>query len=263
MNENLKNLLICMTLIASVCCASCAGLKTKSPHHALRVYAAMGDLKKVKSALADGADINSSNAFGIERFGPNQGDVVWASDTALITAIRHGRVEVVKFLISAGANFDLRNARGESPLMVAAEIGNREIVNLLLTAHALVNTVTDYSMTALSFAINKNHQEIVDMLLEAGAGIKGKATDTVVMRQKPSATADRVSCQRWTQMCETGPCGEETFSTLKWGDVVWLHERGKKEKIGKWYDHWYKINVDSATCPADVWVYGAFLKITD
>ena len=52
-------------------------------------------------------------------------------NTALISAAQNGRVEVVQFLLEAGADKDLKERSGKTALMCAAERGRAAIVQLL------------------------------------------------------------------------------------------------------------------------------------
>lgn len=47
-------------------------------------------------------------------------------------AVSHGRVEVVRLLLSAGADVNVQDADGSTALMCAAEHGHTTIVKLLL-----------------------------------------------------------------------------------------------------------------------------------
>lgn len=58
-------------------------------------------------------------------------DRVGKGSTALHMAVKQGDVEVVKTLLQHGADPNLKNARGESPLDIAKEHGHDTIVPLL------------------------------------------------------------------------------------------------------------------------------------
>ena len=73
-------------------------------------------------------------------------------------------------LLSAGANPNLaRNMINESPLLTAARDGRVEVVRALLAAGADWKVKTKYGDTALSEARAKGHAELVAMLEKAGA----------------------------------------------------------------------------------------------
>uniref|UniRef100_A0A8D2L7I7 KN motif and ankyrin repeat domains 4 n=1 Tax=Varanus komodoensis TaxID=61221 RepID=A0A8D2L7I7_VARKO len=63
--------------------------------------------------------------------------------TALILGVSHDREDMVKALLSCGADINLRDDTGLSPLMVACQYGNIEIVKLLLTHPSCDATLID------------------------------------------------------------------------------------------------------------------------
>jgi hypothetical protein len=78
-----------------------------------------GDEKTVSALLARGADVNETTGGG---------------QTALILAVIFGHTNVVKILINAGANTDLRDNLGLNALEWAQRRGLREAVNILTNA---------------------------------------------------------------------------------------------------------------------------------
>jgi len=54
-------------------------------------------------------------------------------------AAAHGRVEVARILIDAGANVNARDSHGETALMRAAQMGYAETAKLLIESGADVN----------------------------------------------------------------------------------------------------------------------------
>eukprot|EP00058_Branchiostoma_floridae_P000396 XP_002585884.1 hypothetical protein BRAFLDRAFT_85068 [Branchiostoma floridae] len=66
-----------------------------------------------------------------------------AGQTALMLAVSHGRQEIVKMLIDAGAEVNLQDEDGSTALMCASEHGHLEIVKLLLAQPGCDATITD------------------------------------------------------------------------------------------------------------------------
>lgn len=90
-------------------------------------------------------------------------------NTALHWAVMHGRYGSVESLVGLGANVNLQNRRGETPLMIAAREGDRDIVDLILQAEPDFS-IRDYSgRGALDYARNSRDSRIAAMLREAGA----------------------------------------------------------------------------------------------
>ncbi len=90
--------------------------------------------------------------------------------TPLWKASKKGHTEIVKLLLKAEADVNARNKYG-TPLLVATYKGHTEIVKLLLTAGADVNAADKWGDTPLYTATYKGHTEIVKLLLTAGADV--------------------------------------------------------------------------------------------
>lgn len=58
--------------------------------------------------------------------------VLQAGQTALMLAVSHGRVAMVKLLLSCGADVNAQDSEGSTALMCAAEHGHTHIACLLL-----------------------------------------------------------------------------------------------------------------------------------
>lgn len=83
--------------------------------------------------------------------------------------------DVVDLLVHAGADVDVRNGDGETPLMNAVYIGNTSIARKLIDLGANVN-IPNYSSqdTAIHFAASFDRFEILPLLLEKGADYQAK-----------------------------------------------------------------------------------------
>jgi ankyrin repeat protein len=80
----------------------------------------------------------------------------------------------IRALIKAGADVNVKNKYGVSPLMIAAANGHTEIVTALLEANADVNAAHTDGSTPLWVAAANGHTEIVTALLAAEAGAGGQ-----------------------------------------------------------------------------------------
>lgn len=95
--------------------------------------------------------------------------VSWAVDrrtsrrnTALLMAVRRGWLEGATFLLEQGADVDLAEPDGSTPLIIAAQQGDRELVRLLAKAGAnprLADSLTGRS--ALQWAQLKGLQQVI------------------------------------------------------------------------------------------------------
>jgi hypothetical protein len=82
----------------------------------LWLAAKSGDMSGLQAALASNVDVNALNAKG---------------QTALILAIQHNHVDIVRTLLAHGANPNTPDARGYTPLRAAHSRGNFAILNAL------------------------------------------------------------------------------------------------------------------------------------
>ena len=86
-------------------------------------------------------------------------------------AVKKGDLKDVKILIAAGAELEITDYWGMTPLMTAAQKGYTDIVNMLIKAGANVDAFTpEGSMTALLYAIDKGHTEIAKLLIAKDKG---------------------------------------------------------------------------------------------
>ncbi|KAM4548653.1 uncharacterized protein kank4 isoform 1-T6 [Odontesthes bonariensis] len=88
-----------------------------------------------------------------------------AGQTALMLAVSHGRVAMVKLLLSCGADVNPQDREGSTALMCASEHGHTHIAGLLLETGQCDTSLTDKNgQTALSVAEGAAHQDIVNLL---------------------------------------------------------------------------------------------------
>jgi Ankyrin repeats (3 copies)/Ankyrin repeat len=130
-----------------------------------------GNVAMVEEALKAGADGSITDAEMFEEDSSDR-ERGMKGDSALIIAIEHGHVDVVKFLTNYDYSLaDLIEPSGNYPLSVAVKRGNVEIVKLLLKkgAGAHINDTDDLGETALMHAAKRNFPEVVALLLENGA----------------------------------------------------------------------------------------------
>lgn len=73
--------------------------------------------------------------------------------SALTCAVRGGNVEAVEFLLDSGANPELGDDYGLTPLFLAVEAGNFKVAEALLNGGANVNAVCESGDSILDFAV--------------------------------------------------------------------------------------------------------------
>ncbi|KAF7659033.1 hypothetical protein LDENG_00004200 [Lucifuga dentata] len=85
--------------------------------------------------------------------------------TALHLAVRHGRVVMVRLLLSCGADANIQDNQGTTALMFACERGHTHIARLLLERSHCDLTLTDKrGRTALSIAMQGSHTDTAALL---------------------------------------------------------------------------------------------------
>ncbi|XP_077624038.1 KN motif and ankyrin repeat domain-containing protein 2 isoform X1 [Crocuta crocuta] len=88
-----------------------------------------------------------------------------AGQTALMLAVSHGRVDIVKALLACEADVNMQDDDGSTALMCACEHGHKEITGLLLAVPNCNISLTDRDgSTALMVALDTGHSEIASML---------------------------------------------------------------------------------------------------
>ncbi|XP_050314629.1 uncharacterized protein LOC126749060 isoform X2 [Anthonomus grandis grandis] len=81
--------------------------------------------------------------------------------TALMLAVSHGRLDMVKMLLEAGADINIQDEDGSTALMCAAEHGHIEIVKHFLSQLDCDSNITDLDgSTALKIAMEAGHRHI-------------------------------------------------------------------------------------------------------
>jgi hypothetical protein len=99
--------------------------------------------------------------------------------SALSIACRDGRLEMVKCLLSAGADIEKADNKGQTPLICAAITGKDEVIQLLLSAGANKNKADNNLLIPLEWAAYCCSLGAVRILVSAGAD-KGNALGIAV-----------------------------------------------------------------------------------
>ena len=116
----------------------------------LSAGAIVGEMERVKSAIAKGADVSLSDMYGNYPLG---------------SAAFHGHEEVVRYLIEKGANVNGRGL-GSPPIFRAAEGGHTSVFRLLLENGAKVKFKDPYTKrTVLHDAARGGQADIIRVLI--------------------------------------------------------------------------------------------------
>ena len=156
----------------------------------LAVAAARNSPELVQSLLAHGADPNGATPDGTPVLGvaavsgapttvatlllagaKARGDR--HGNSALLTATRDGREEVVATMLSHGVSADGRPDDPEPPIVAAAKTGHYAVLHALIAAHAHVDARDSHGVTALMRVAEGTDPAAVRQMLEAGAAVEG------------------------------------------------------------------------------------------
>jgi ankyrin repeat protein len=133
------------------------------------------ELDRVAALLEVGADPNS--ALNVAYLIEPDGNISTSFDapiigearqkegmTALAYAALQGNTEIVRLLLSKGADANRADKYGQTPLMLAAWKGDLESVNLLLNRHADLTAIDNSGRTALVWAQIEGHADVEELL---------------------------------------------------------------------------------------------------
>ncbi len=115
------------------------------------------DRKEIRDRQGKGANVNAKNGDGLP---------------AMIIAAEHGNIGLMQFILELGVNLDGRaEDRRDTALMRRAEIGDMESVRFLVTSGADVNLKDRGGETALMKAVRARKRRIVEFLIASGADV--------------------------------------------------------------------------------------------
>jgi len=160
--------------VTKYCCKSCQCAdwrahrgKCRTPEERLKLNAMLfnacregkeGWMRMVNALIDRGADVNAAST-----------KPEWEKVMPLMAASVHGRVELMRVLLAAGARVNLGTADGGTALMLASFTGQVEAIRVLLTAGAQINQVNAKGGTALMTASGEGYMQAVKVLFAAGA----------------------------------------------------------------------------------------------
>ncbi len=132
--------------------------------HSVHEYVERNDLERVKQFIAGKHGINKANRY---------------KETPLHLA---RTPEMIELLIKGGANVNIENHFGDSPLLQAVYRGNHGLVELLIKHGADLNHRNRFGDTPLQEAVNRDLIVMAALLVESGADInaQGRHGDTVL-----------------------------------------------------------------------------------
>ncbi|XP_012576964.1 PREDICTED: KN motif and ankyrin repeat domain-containing protein 1 isoform X3 [Condylura cristata] len=136
-----------------------------------------------------------------------------AGQTALMLAVSHGRIDMVKGLLACGADVNIQDDEGSTALMCASEHGHVEIVKLLLAQPGCNGHLEDNDgSTALSIALEAGHKDIAVLLYAHVNFAKAQSPVSVVqLAFVNSLKSTRLGTPRLGRKTSPGPTHRGSF----------------------------------------------------
>ena len=156
------------------------GVAVAAPSDPLIRAAREDNIEQVQEALLNGAKVDSRDKT--------------TQETALEWAARNGNREMLRFLISVGANVNLVDRNGQTALMLIGEQATSDMVWDLIDAGAKVNVKDHDGDTALSEAASANDSDVLKALVDAGAQVNQQNNDgqTALMKAAENGNVNNV-----------------------------------------------------------------------
>ncbi|KAG8434369.1 hypothetical protein GDO86_012666 [Hymenochirus boettgeri] len=129
------------------------------------------DCESPTSLVIEAAQGNTAKVKEMLQKYPDKVDIRNQGRTALQVASHLGYMEVVKVLLQANANIDLRDDEGDTALHYAAYGNQAGVVRVLLTRGANAELLNNAKCTALYIAVNKGFTEVVQVLCSPNCAI--------------------------------------------------------------------------------------------
>lgn len=115
-----------------------------------------GDIEGVTRLVREGVNVDARDSGGC---------------TAIIYAICMDNPDLLKILINAKGDVNIKANSGKTALMCAASSTNEEVVDMLLNANADINAKSKMEETALWFALEFSNENIIRKLIMSGADV--------------------------------------------------------------------------------------------
>lgn len=159
------------------------------------------------------ADINGSDSAG---------------STALMYAANNGSREALQYLLSKGANPNLKNKEGKTALMLAAEKGFKDIIADLLAKNAKIDEVDNKGRNALMHAAENSQSHIVKFLIAQNALLDEACYEGKTALMRAAAKGDSVSVNA---LLDTGRVAIDARDNNSDSALMWAAYAEKKNTV--------------------------------
>ncbi|TWU48894.1 Phosphocholine transferase AnkX [Rubripirellula tenax] len=150
------------------------------------------DLRLHRAAQSENlADVEKAIGEGADLDVPNVYGI-----TPLWIACSNGNRDIAVAMLKNGADANKEVAGGESPLLTAARVGSRPIVEALIGHGAKLNHTERKGQTALMWAAAEGNTDVVDALIEAGADVHVRTSQGFTANLFAAREGRLEACQR-------------------------------------------------------------------
>lgn len=101
----------------------------------------------------------------------------------LIWSIKNGDIETVTKFIDSHPKLINEQIKGRTYLHYACDYGQQDIIDYLLSKGANINIQDKYGITPLLAALYENHESCVKLLIQKGANRTGKSPDGKILAE--------------------------------------------------------------------------------
>ena len=112
------------------------------------------------------------------------------SFTGLMRAVEGNHIDIVNFLISSGADTNLRNSKGKTALFLACERQLSDIAEILLKSAADPNIPDNEGQTVIFLVIKNREAKLLKLLINAKAEVNGKDAEGFTVLQRAAMNKD-------------------------------------------------------------------------
>jgi ankyrin repeat protein len=112
-----------------------------------------------------------------------------SGDGALHIVARRGDALYMRYLLARGADANMRDKQGNTPMMIAVETGNGDLIDILRAGHANANLGNGGGETPLIRAVQRRDLGLVRAVLAAG-GNPDQTDNVAGMSARDYAKAD-------------------------------------------------------------------------
>jgi ankyrin repeat protein len=183
-----------------------------------------------------------------------------AGTTPLMIAAINQHKEVVKLLLSAGADFTLsEETNGRMLFHMAASNGYQDIIEQLLAAGVNIDVAARSGKTALIYALQSGHHQLADWLIEQGASKTVVASDgTTLLHAAAEGGNDVYAEQLLASGLDVNQPGKQGHTPLLLAAI-----QGHAKTVTRLLQAGAKINDinDAKMTPLDVATYNGHLEV--